>query len=119
MMGLIDGRWDEQKIGAGAVPVMIEQGWLEVYHGADRDNRYSLGAVLLDRYEPWKVIARSDTPILKPQAEYETGGFFGGVVFTCGLLCEDDTLKIYYGAADTSICYAEMPLADVLANLRL
>jgi predicted GH43/DUF377 family glycosyl hydrolase len=40
------------------------------------------------------------------------------VVFTCGLLFEDKTLKVYYGAADTTLCYAEIPLADVLASLR-
>jgi predicted GH43/DUF377 family glycosyl hydrolase len=112
------GHWDEVKIGAGAVPVRVEQGWLEIYHGVNSNNVYSLGAVLLDNREPWKVIARSEKPILEPQTDYECTGFFGNVVFSCGLLCEDDKLKIYYGAADTSICYAETPLSEVIQNLR-
>jgi len=111
--------WDEIKIGAGAVPFETPHGWLEIYHGADRDNRYSLGAVLLDSREPWKVIARTEKPILQPQAAYECEGFFGNVVFTCGLLCEGDKLRIYYGAADTAICYAELSLNDTIKSLNL
>ncbi len=113
------GCWDEIKVGASAVPFKIKQGWLEIYHGADRNNRYCLGAVLLDRHQPWKVIARSQNPILQPQADYEIEGFFGNVVFSCGLLYEDEKLKIYYGVADTAVCFAELPLQDVLENLNL
>ena len=119
VMGPRNGFWDEAKIGAGAVPLKIDEGWLEIYHGADRNNRYSLGAVLLDAFQPWKVSARSEKPIFEPQADYECEGFFGNVVFTCGLLYEDDKLKIYYGAADTTICYAELPLQEVKENLNL
>ncbi|MBM4030117.1 MAG: hypothetical protein FJ280_32665 [Planctomycetes bacterium] len=54
-----------------------------------------------------------------PAMDYERTGFFGNVVFSCGLLFEEETLKVYYGAADTSIAYAEVPLADVYANLNL
>ncbi len=117
LMGLRGGSWDEARIGAGAVPFRIEQGWLEVYHGADHNNRYCLGAVLLDAENPWQLLARSEQPIFEPQTEYERAGFFGHVVFTCGLLFEENTLKIYYGAADTLTCYAEIPLADVLSTL--
>jgi predicted GH43/DUF377 family glycosyl hydrolase len=119
LMGPCSGRWDEAKIGAGAVPFKTDRGWLEIYHGVDRNNRYCLGAVLLDATEPWKIIARAGKPVLEPQTEYECEGFFGNVVFSCGLLCEDDTIKIYYGAADTTICYAELSLKDVLETLEL
>lgn len=111
------GYWDEVKIGAGAAPVRIEQGWLEIYHGVDLNNHYCLGAALLDIQEPWRVIARSKKPILEPQSDYECSGFFGNVVFSCGLLYEDEKLKIYYGAADTSICYAELPLEQTVKGL--
>jgi len=116
-MSLREGYWDEVKIGAGAVPFRIKQGWLEIYHGADRKNRYCLGAVLLDGDQLWKVIARSKKPILVPEADYELEGFFGNVVFSCGLLFEEDKLKIYYGVADTSVCYAETTLGNVLDSL--
>lgn len=119
LIGTRDGLWDETRIGAGAAPFRIDEGWLEIYHGANRNHRYCLGAVLLDSERPWEVRARSEHPLFEPEADYERAGFFGGVVFTCGLLFEDERLKIYYGAADTSICYAEIPLADVRTNLGL
>ncbi len=117
LMSTRPGLWDGLKIGAGAVSFRTDQGWLEIYHGADRDNRYCLGAVLLDPDQPWIVKARSSSPIFEPRENYECDGFFGNVVFTCGALCENGTVKLYYGAADTSICYAELPLADILGTL--
>jgi predicted GH43/DUF377 family glycosyl hydrolase len=116
-MGIREGFWDEMKIGAGAVPIKTEEGWLEIYHGADNNNCYCLGAVLLDLEQPWKVLARSDDAIIRPEADYEIEGFFGGVVFSCGLISEEEKLKIYYGASDTSICYSEVALEDVLRHL--
>jgi len=109
--------WDAVKIGASAVPVRTETGWLEIYHGVDQSNRYCLGALLLERDEPWKVVSRAGRPILEPQTDYECEGVFGNVVFSCGLLCEHDKLKIYYGAADTSIAYAEITLREVFETL--
>ena len=113
------GLWDEIKVGASAVPFKTDSGWLEVYHGADRNNRYCLGAMLLDVRQPWVVLARTKEPVLQPQTGYECDGFFGNVVFTCGLLYEDEKLKIYYGVADTAICYAELDLQEVLESLSL
>lgn len=119
LFGPSPGTWDEAKVGAGAVPFRVEPGWLEIYHGVDRDNRYSLGAVLLDGDEPWRVLGRSKEPILEPEADYECEGFFGNVVFSCGLLCENDTLRIYYGAADTTVCYGELSLKQIIESLNL
>jgi predicted GH43/DUF377 family glycosyl hydrolase len=110
-------KWDEIKIGAGAVPFLTNQGWLEIYHGVNKKNYYSLGAVLLDAEEPWRIIARTKKSILAPQEVYECNGFFGNVIFTCGLLYENDKLRIYYGAADTTICYAELSLELILSGL--
>jgi predicted GH43/DUF377 family glycosyl hydrolase len=117
LMGPREGHWDDMKIGGSAVPVRVEQGWLEIYHGSDHNNRYCLGAVLLDGQEPRQVVARGVSPILEPEADYEIEGFFGNVVFTCGLLCEQGRLKIYYGVADTAVCYAEVSVAEVLGSL--
>ncbi|MHC4646011.1 MAG: glycoside hydrolase family 130 protein [Planctomycetota bacterium] len=119
LMGPRAGYWDDLKIGASAVPFRIDAGWVEVYHGVNRDNRYCLGAVLLDSQQPAKVLSRAENPILKPQADYECKGFFGNVVFSCGLLFEKNKLKIYYGAADTYICYAELTLREVMDALNL
>ncbi len=117
LMGPREGYWDSGRIGGGAVPFRIEEGWLEIYHGATKDNRYCLGAVLLDSEEPFRIIAKSEKPIMKPQADYELNGYFGNVVFTCGVLFEKDRVKIYYGAADTYIAYAETKLEDILNSL--
>jgi predicted GH43/DUF377 family glycosyl hydrolase len=111
--------WDSVKIGASAVPFRIDQGWLEIYHGSDQHNRYCLGAVLLDSKAPQNVIARAVEPILEPETDYEIQGFFGNVVFSCGLLHEDGKLRIYYGVADTAIAYAEIPVQIVLEKLNL
>jgi predicted GH43/DUF377 family glycosyl hydrolase len=75
--------------------------------------------VLLDLHDPSRVTARSQTPILEPEADYEKNGFFGGVVFSCGVLVEGDTVKMYYGAADTSMACAELSLKEILDHLEL
>ena len=75
LMGTRDGLWDETRIGAGAVPFRIDEGWVEIYHGADRNNRYCMGAVLLDSEQPWKILARSERPLFEPQADYEQRRF--------------------------------------------
>ncbi|MGH4051655.1 MAG: glycoside hydrolase family 130 protein [Clostridium sp.] len=119
LMGSREDYWDNGRIGAGGVPFRVKQGWLEIYHGADKNDRYCLGAVLLDKNQPWKVIARSEVPLMEPVEEYEIKGFFGNVIFTCGNLYEEGIVKIYYGAADTYMAYAEIPMADVYENLKI
>lgn len=117
LMGVRDGYWDNGRIGGSAIPFKVDGGWLEIYHGATKEDRYCLGAVLLDENEPWKIIARTESPIMEPEEDYEINGFFGNVIFTCGVLNEDSIVKIYYGAADTYLCYAEIPLDEILAKL--
>ena len=113
LLGAGGGSWDSSRLGAGAVPFKTERGWLEIYHGVDKTGRYCLGAVLLDGEKPWKVIGRTNKPIMQPQADYECRGFFDNVIFTCGLLYEERTLKIYYGAADRCLCRADISVDAV------
>jgi predicted GH43/DUF377 family glycosyl hydrolase len=112
-----EGLWDNGRVGGSAIPFRVEGGWLEIYHGASKSHRYCLGAVLMDADEPWRIVARSREPFLEPEAPYEVEGFFGNVVFNNGVLVEDGVAKIYYGAADTSIAYAEMPIGEILDGL--
>lgn len=105
--------WINGRIGGGAVPVKTERGWLVVYHAADKDNRYCLGAMLLDKEDPSIILANTSEPILEPEEIYEKEGFFGNVVFTCGVLLQDDNLIIYYGAADDKICRADIKLSSI------
>jgi beta-1,2-mannobiose phosphorylase / 1,2-beta-oligomannan phosphorylase len=116
------GRWDDAKIGGGAVPVPVRTGgrnaWLAIYHGVTSSPlTYSLGALLLDARDPARVIARSRDPILAPDAPYEREGFFGGVVFTCGILVEGDAVRVYYGAADGVTAVADLSLDEIMAGL--
>jgi predicted GH43/DUF377 family glycosyl hydrolase len=111
------GKWDEQRIGAGASPIRTEHGWLEIYHGADRNNRYCLGAFLSDLNDPSKILARSDSPIMEPIMDYEQTGFFGNVVFTNGHIVDGDQVTIYYGASDEHICGATFSLKEILNSL--
>lgn len=111
------GMWDCARIGAGAAPIKTKEGWLEIYHGADFNNRYCLGAVLFDLNDPSLVLARSIEPILHPEADYELNGFFGNVVFTNGHIVDGDTVHMYYGASDEVICGATFSISHILSTL--
>lgn len=111
------GMWDEARVGAGCSPIKTKDGWLAIYHGADKKHRYCLGALLLDLENPSKVLARSQEPIMVPEAEYELTGFFGNVVFTNGHIVNDDKITIYYGASDEVICAAESSINKILKSL--
>ncbi|WP_438444184.1 glycoside hydrolase family 130 protein [Gorillibacterium sp. sgz5001074] len=113
LIGLRDESWDNGRIGGGAVPFLTDDGWLELYHGADMNDRYCMGAVLLDREDPGKVLARSRVPVLLPEADYERNGFFGGVVFSCGVLPMGQTVRMYYGAADEVMACADLSLEEI------
>lgn len=110
--------WDSGRVGGGAPPIWTDQGWLSIYHAADRDHRYCLGAFLAAHDDPGRVIARTHEPIFMPEAPYETGGFFPNVVFTCGVTVVDGVLRLYYGASDETIALAEAPLTHFLELLR-
>lgn len=110
-----EGYWDSARVGAGGSPVRTSSGWLEIYHGADENNRYCLGALLLDLDDPSIVLARSEEPIMEPVAEYEKTGFFGNVVFTNGHLVNGDEICIYYGASDEVICAAKFSISEILS----
>lgn len=117
LAGLREGMWDSARIGGGAVPLRTDKGWLALYHGATENHRYCMGALLLDADDPSKVIARSAAPVLEPEADYERNGFFGGVVFSCGAIARGDKVKMYYGAADTSMACAELSLGEIMEGL--
>lgn len=111
------GMWDSVRIGAGGPPIRTEVGWLEIYHGADENNRYCLGALLLDLNKPWKVVSRSDTPIMEPVAQYERAGFLGNVIFSNGQIVDGDELTVYYGASDSVVCAAKFSITEILKHL--
>lgn len=115
-----ENKWDSARVGAGASPIRTDKGWLEIYHGANHQHQYCLGAFLLDKSDPSRVLARTEEPIMVPSAEYEISGFFGHVVFTNGHIVkpDGDTLVIYYGASDEFVCGAEFSIKEILSLLK-
>ncbi|HZO97958.1 MAG TPA: hypothetical protein VFB42_11345 [Gaiellaceae bacterium] len=123
---LLDARegawWDAHKVGLNAPPLLTPQGWLLLYHGVRTTaagSIYRLGLALLDAERPERVVARSSEWIFGPEAPYERSGDVAQVVFPCGwiLLDDGDTLRVYYGAADTTVCVATASLGELLGWL--
>ena len=116
------GWWDSHHVGLGTPPIKTKEGWLIVYHGAritPSGALYRVGLALLDLFEPWKVIKRSEEWVLGPEENYEMVGVSDAVVFPTGAVYEEaeDKLLLYYGAADYSVCLAEAKMTEVLAFL--
>ncbi len=109
-------------IGGGCPPIETQYGWLLIYHGVqDTINGfvYSACAALLDIDNPVKEISRLPYPLFKPDEPWELKGEVNNVCFPTGTIVEDDTLYIYYGAADEQIACASMSLSELLKELLL
>ena len=118
---LMDARIDYQesiRVGGGAVPVLTDKGWLVIYHSADKKHRYHLTAMLLDLDDPQKVLMRSEKPLIEPTEAYEKIGFVNDVVFTCGLVQENNEVLVYYGACDERVALCKLSLPEIYLNLR-
>ncbi|MDE2590168.1 MAG: hypothetical protein KGL95_10970, partial [Patescibacteria group bacterium] len=112
--------WDSKKVGAGAPPMETEDGWLLIYQsvGHQDPSRYKVGAMMLDRDNPSKVLYRTHTPIIEPNEKYENEGFKAGVVYPCGAVIKDSKLHVYYGGADTVVCAASADLKTFLYEMK-
>jgi predicted GH43/DUF377 family glycosyl hydrolase len=113
------GMWDSARVGAGATPIRTEKGWLSIYHGANEQHQYCLGAFLMELENPAKVVGRTKEPIMVPTEVYELSGFFGYVVFTNGHIINGDQVTIYYGAADEFVCGAKFSINALLNALSI
>jgi predicted GH43/DUF377 family glycosyl hydrolase len=111
------GWWDCRKVGAVAPPHKTSKGWVFLYHGISHDGVYRIGAVLLDKKDPTKILARTWYPLFEPEEPYEREGIVSNVVFPCGSVLQDDTILIYYGGADKVINVASIRVDDLLAVL--
>jgi len=118
VMNVRKGFWDDHKIGAGAVPLRVEQGWLEIYHGVTfscNGYMYSIGACILDCQDPSRVLARTIRPLLYPLEDYEKYGRVPMVTFTCNALLEENgEVKVYYGCCDERIGLAVGRLDEII-----
>ncbi len=101
--------WEGGKIGAGPQPILTDEGWLVLYHGANARHEYALALALLDRDNPARVLARSEVPLMTPELSWERDGFFPNVVFSNGWVQQPNgSIRVYYGAADSGIGVAEL-----------
>lgn len=112
--------WDSLRIGLGPPPLRTDHGWLLIYHGVKGmvgGPIYRVGLALLDLEEPTRVLRRLPGWVLGPRAPYERIGDVPNVVFPCGLVHDEASgdVRLYYGAADTSVCVATAQLDDLLA----
>jgi beta-1,2-mannobiose phosphorylase / 1,2-beta-oligomannan phosphorylase len=115
-------RHEVSYIGGGCPPIETELGWLLIYHGVhDTINGYvySACAALLDLENPQIEIARLPYPLFKPELSWELNGEVNNVCFPTGAVVFDETLYVYYGAADERIALASMNLKDLLSELIL
>ena len=110
--------WDELRTGGSTVPFRVDDGWLELYHGVDRNTRYAMGALLLDADDPRKILARSAQPILEPVEPFERTGLFNETIFSCGHVdLGDGRIRMYYGAADSVVAAADFDVRDIVSSL--
>ena len=108
--------WEFIQIGNCGAPILIDEGWLVLTHGVGAMRQYALGAVLLDRDDPSKILARTRYPILQAEDD-DRNGYVPNVVYTCGGMRVGDQLFMPYGISDSSIGFAFLPLKQLLETL--
>ncbi len=110
-----NGTW-EDKVGGSTPPLKTDKGWLVIYHGVESGGTgfYRVGAVILDLEDPTKVIGRTEDFIMEPEFDYEIEGFYKGCVFPTGNVIIDNTLYVYYGAADKNIGVATCNVKELV-----
>jgi len=112
--------WDAMKVGPGAPPIKTEKGWLNIYHGVFETMAgavYRLGVALHDLNDPAKIIGVGDRWILEPEDPWERVGYVPNVVFSCAAVPEeDDTMKIYWGGADTVMCVGTANIHELVEH---
>ncbi len=115
-----DGYWDTSRIGVGSVPIEIDEGWLVLYYGAKDTSAgsiYRIGAIILDKEDPSRVIGRAGIPILSPRENYERIGDVPNIVFSTGaILTANGMITIFYGAANSCICIGTTTVEEIVAT---
>ncbi len=108
--------WEMMQIGNGGSPIEIEEGWLVITHGVGPVRTYSLGAALLDKENPQKVIGRLDKPLLTP-AKNESSGYVPNVIYTCGAMVIDRTLVLPYAISDVVTKFATVSVDEIINHM--
>ena len=109
--------WEFVQMGNCGSPIEIEEGWLILTHGVGRARNYCLGACLLDKTDPSKLLARTPEPILRP-SPHERDGYVPNVVYSCGSIVHDRTLLLPYGVADSFGAFAAASVDELLKAMQ-
>ena len=105
--------WEFVQIGNCGSPIELEEGWLLLTHGVGPVRKYSIGAALLDKRDPSKVLARSSEPLLRPEPS-EREGYVPNVVYTCGAMVHKNQIILPYAVSDTYSHFATMKVSALL-----
>jgi len=108
--------WEFVQIGNCGAPIELDEGWLLLTHGVGPVRRYSIGAVLLDKADPSKILARSTEPLVRPEPSNREG-YVPNVVYTCGGMRHNDRIILPYAISDTYSSVATMKIAALLESL--
>jgi predicted GH43/DUF377 family glycosyl hydrolase len=109
--------WEYVLIGNCGSPIETDAGWLVISHGVGPMRKYSIGAFLLDRDDPSRVIGRLSEPLLAP-TETEREGYVPNVVYSCGGLIHDGLLILPFAMSDSASSFATVRLDELLAAMR-
>lgn len=108
--------WELIQMGNCGSPIETPAGWLLLTHGVGAMRKYCIGAALLDRDDPSRVIGRLKEPLIKPEPE-EREGYVPNVVYSCGSIIHNGTLVIPYAISDSVSTVATVPVDDVIAAM--
>ena len=108
--------WEFVQIGNCGSPIELDEGWLLLTHGVGPVRKYSIGAALLDKRDPSKVLARSSEPLLRPEPS-EREGYVPNVVYTCGAMAHKDQIILPYAVSDTFSNFATMKISALMQAL--
>jgi predicted GH43/DUF377 family glycosyl hydrolase len=109
--------WEFVQIGNCGSPIELDEGWLLLTHGVGPVRKYSIGAVLLDKTDPSKVLARSREPLVRPEPS-EREGYVPNVVYTCGAMRHGDLIVLPYAVSDTFSNFATIRVKALLSILK-
>lgn len=108
--------WEFVQIGNCGSPIELDDCWLLLIHGVGAVRRYSIGAVLLDKNDPSKVLARSREPLVRPEPT-EREGYVPNVVYTCGAMRHRDQIILPYAISDTYSNFATIKISALMQTL--
>ena len=108
--------WEFVQMGNCGSPIEIDEGWLLLTHGVGPIRKYSIGAVLLDKKDPAKILARTREPLVRPE-QSEREGYVPNVVYSCGALRHGDQIILPYAVSDTFSNFATIKIAALMQTL--